>query len=293
MRFFTLIVVHFALFSCGATPTRPKDPGKTPPTKAGSESKKVNQLRQRPALNPILLGLYCPEIAMGRPGIRPLMARISVWTEDKEEFDSAIASRSVKQFSVLGWPGRRAGLFSVAGLARVSSGSLAIGSYQGASVCNTAALGKESSDDASCVAQTQGCALALAQIGLSSGFEAPPYGEDPDSTTIAFGGGCEIGNVLMVDMDSDGKNEYFLLDDLMSQEAAPVELPASSGTHTCVPSFASVINSKLVRLATLDVDGDGRMEILFQRGKEEFLLYGAPNHPARLELLARYAPTSE
>lgn len=297
MRFSLLLSSALVLFSCTGSASQRKNTVKTP-TKAESPQKEgkadlVNKPRKEVTVKPLLLGWYCPEMAMGRPGVRPLWTNNGQWSDDSEELSSTIASRSVKRLSVLRWSGGLAGWFSVAGLATLSGQALAIGSYQGTSTCNAAAVGKASQLDPVCVKETSECGLAIGYIEPSSGFESRPYEEDPDSTSIAYGSGCEVGNVLVVDTDGDGATEKFLLDDLSSEEEAPVELPASSTPDTCTPSFGSVINDKLVRLATLDIDGDGRMEILFRRGAEEFLLYGAPNHPARLELLGRHKPTSE
>ncbi len=235
---------------------------------------------------PLLLGWYCPTLAAGRSGVTPLWSKEPMWDSDLPAMAKAIGTRRVKQFSVLGWKGKVSGHLSVMGLATLSGNSIAIGSYAGSSPCEMASLGQASQLDASCVAQTQECGLAVATLEPAGGFESRPYEEDPDEMELALQSSCVSEQVLRLDIDGDGKMDYFSIEDLLRDGVAPEELPAAAADGAeCEQGFAGEAGKGLVRVATLDVDGDGRVEVLFLRGSDEFLLYGAPNHPGRLERL--------
>ena len=295
MHLFTTIGLGFVLFfaplGCGGQAGQNKS---TNPPHSASKGSSASAAKAKASDGPIvLLGWFCPEMASGRPGIRPLLAKDPVWTSELEPLGAAIASRRVKRFTVLSYRGQRAGTMTVAGAAKDAGGRMAIGSYLGASLC---ALQGEQEEDPTCLAQTQGCGLAIGSLESAGGFEARPYEEDPEAMALAPGGACETDEVLVVDVDGDGQPEHFALADLQSQGEPPVELPlATTEQRLCQENFTAAVSGagQLHRVAVIDVDGDGRLEILYRRALQEFVLYGAPNSPARMELLGRQiVPTS-
>lgn len=243
----------------------------------------------------VLLGWFCPEMAAGRPGIRPLFAKDPTWNSERSPLEMAIASRRVKRFTVLAWQGHRAGSLMVVGAAQDATGKMALGSYLGTSACQPkSSSGDPAEDDPTCLAFTHGCGAALGGLEAAGGFQARPYEEDPDALRLFAGAACESKDVLSLDTDGDGQLERFSISDLRSRGPAPVELPlAKSSAEPCSSSFAAPVkgHADLVRMAVLDVDGDGRLEVLYRRNDHEFLLYGAPTNPARLELLGRQTLT--
>jgi hypothetical protein len=287
-----LIIAAPALLACGNPLQAPKNPENVthspvrgpqakPPSKAPDNGRSV------------LLGWFCPKQGAGRPAIRALFARDPSWTSALAPQNRAIASRRVKRFTVLAWEGHAAGSMIVMGSAQDAGGKMAMGSYVGASVCqpkSTSGTEEQPDEDPVCRALSEGCALALGELEHAGGFEARPYEEDPERLDLFRGKACESGDVLRLDTDGDGKVELFSIADLRTPGVSPVELPMSvESAPTCVPSFAAAVpdHPDLVRMAVLDVDGDGRSEILYRRNGNEFLLYGAPSSPARLELLGR------
>lgn len=296
MRLLSIVSISFSLVACGGAlnkkkkaPTKPTHTADKEPTASG-----VSAVRKDS--HPVFLGWYCPDAAAGRPALRPLMAKDTEWTADPKALAKAIGTRRARQLSVLAWQGHRAGAFAVAGLARDARGSMAIGSYLGSPPCQgPATVGEPGADDPVCLSQTHGCALAIGPMEAAGGFESRPYEEDPDRQEIAVASACEAESVLVMDTDLDGKPERFNISDLQTETDAPVELAlAPTSSAQCLPNFAAPSSAlgDLVRLAVIDVDGDGRPEVLYRRGAGEFLLYGAPSNPARLELLGRALLTS-
>jgi hypothetical protein len=243
------------------------------------------------------VGWYCPEAGAGRPAIRPLFARDPKWLSNLDPLNKAIASRRVKRFTVLAWEGHAAGSMIVMGGAQDAAGKMAMGAYVGASVCQPKSVDAQTDapdEDPVCRSLSDGCSMALGELEAAGGFHSRPYEEDPERLELFRSGACEENDVLLLDTDGDGKAERFSIVDLKGTGSAPVELPLSpiEGT-SCEPTFAGAVvgHSDLVRMAVLDVDGDGRIEVLYRRNSNEFLLYGAPSSPARLELLGRQSLT--
>jgi hypothetical protein len=285
------IAITLTLVACGGVPKKQKPAAKplTPaserlPAQAGAQVSGPS----------VLIGWYCPESAAGRPGVEPLLARDPTWTNDQAVLDRAIDARRAKRFSVLGYQGQSVGNLSVAGGATSAGVKLAIGSYLGAEPCDVVdSLGKVRSQNAECWRTTRGCSLAVGMLEAAGGFKARPYEEDPEAVVLVKGAACEIGENLIVDVDGDGRAERFSLSEIMAGRS-PVELPLQDeGGRTCEMSFAGAVSeeSTIVRVGVLDLDGDGRPEIVY-RNATELLLYGAPNSPARMELLGRATLTS-
>ena len=223
------------------------------------------------------------------------MSQDPLWGADAKSLQAAVAARRAKRFSVMAWDGHRAGSFSVAGAARSGGRELAVGSYLGAPPCAPASssTGTPSIEDEICVRELAGCALAIGDLEPPGGFQSRPYEEDPDTRIYVAGAACEVGDELVVDMDGDGESEHFSIAGLRSAQDAPSELGYLGDSEaSCRADFAQpVADGALTRVATIDLNGDGRPELMYRRGSE-FLLYGAPNNPARLELLARRFLTS-
>lgn len=245
---------------------------------------------------PQMLAWYCPNSAAGRPGLEMLMAKEVGWITAERDLQSAVASRRIKRVTVLAWSGHRAGWFSVAGAGRSNGVDLAIGSYQGALPCEPATKPDDgsTSEDPTCLRETAGCAIAIGAMEPAGGFQASPYEEDPEVSLYPSAAACEAADELVIDMDGDGVGEHFSIAQLIGGAEAPVELPyLAASTVRCTESFADALDATgMTRIAVLDVDGDTRPEVLYRRNTSEFLLYGAPNNPARLELLARRVLTS-
>ncbi len=281
-----------ALLACG----NPLLPAEKPTNTAHAAIKGPEVASVPPAVEngqSVLLGWFCPEAGAGRPAIRPLFARDPKWDSDPSPLNKAIASRRVKRFTVLAWQGHAAGSMSVVGAAQDATGTMAMGAYVGASVCQPKSVRAESEipdEDPVCRALSEGCSLALGELEAAGGFHSRPYEEDPERLELFRGGACEDSDVLLLDTDGDGKVERFSISDLKGEGRAPVELPlAPLASESCQANFAASVvgHADLVRMAVLDVDGDGRIEVLYRRNSSEFLLYGAPKSPARLELLGR------
>ena len=300
MRTFFLVAVATQVLACGSSPKRahtavtdvqPPAAGRAAATPAES----LNATRAD-AGRQLLVGWYCPQIAAGRPGIRPLAARQGSWSSDAETLAELIRSRQVKRMTVWSWDGREAGHFDIAGAATSQGGALAIGSYTGASTCAPAtALGHEAApDDPLCVAMTGGCSIAFSDIEAVGGYRSRPYEEAPEVAMPAAGGACVADDVLWIDTDGDGVRDGFALDELLGTGEAPVELPlASSSTAACEARFSGPVGdgTRLVFLAVADYDGDGRLELIFRRGGDQVVIYGSPDSPLRMERLAIYEGT--
>lgn len=286
------IAITLGLVGCGGAQKATTEPATKPAATSASHS--VPAEMAGAASGPsVLIGWYCPKSAAGRPGVEPVLARDPGWTNDEMVLERAIDARRAKRFSVLGYQGQRAGNLSVAGGATSGGVKLAIGSYLGAEPCDvTDSLGK-STQDAECVQATQGCSLAVGMLEPAGGFNSRPYEEDPEAAVLAAGAACEIGENLILDVDGDGTAERFSLSEIFAGRA-PVELPLKDeGGRTCETSFASPVegDGDIVRVGVLDLDDDGRPEVLYRQGSE-LLVYGAPNSPARMELLGRATLTS-
>ena len=285
----TIGLAAVVFFACGG---QPKAVSKAPNKPQATEEAPAPAPAPEPATTgrSVLLGWFCPTGAAGRPAVRPLFARDPSWASELPALNKAIASRRVRRFTVMAWQGHAAGSMIVMGSAQDAKGKLAMGSYVGASACQPRSTTGLTDEDPVCQSITAGCALALGELEPASGFNARPYDEDPARLDLLQSKGCEAGDFLLLDTDGDGKAEHFSTADLRGDGAAPAELPLADGsTATCEPNYAAAViaHTDLVRMAVLDVDGDGRAEVLYRRNSNELLLYGAPSSPARLELLGQ------
>jgi hypothetical protein len=243
---------------------------------------------------PVLIGQMCPSAAAGRPAIRPLFRRAERWTDRAAEVASPVERYGARQFSVLAWNGRRAGLFAVAGSAALDGAVLAIGGYAGRSPCEKPRGLAAGGRDPACVAVLRDCGVAVGVIEPAGGYGARPVEEDPDPPDLSVGGGCVAGGLLLVDIDGDGAPEAYparaFADPGAGGPAAEVAAVDHAGRATCPVLFAARdLLGGMDLLAVFDADADGRNELVvgFQRaGRSMWALYAATATPARLDRVA-------
>jgi hypothetical protein len=245
----------------------------------------------------VLVGEMCPTAAVGRPAVRPLFVRGETWSDRQEALVGPVERRGARQFSVLGWDGRRAGLFSVAGAARTDDGIAAIGAYAGHSPCERRRGAEKGARDPDCAAALRDCGLAVAVLEPSGGFHARPAEEDPDPVAFEAGGACVAGGILLVDIDGDKKLEAYPAAGFADRAgAASNEVAAvAAGSAACTPRFAvrGAIAAGVDLLAVVDLDADGRNEILAQfqsGGHRSWALYSATSTVGRLERVGVGSP---
>ncbi|WP_428269621.1 hypothetical protein [Haliangium sp.] len=259
----------------------------------------------------VLVGEMCPRGAAGRPAVKPLFVRGLRWSEAGEDVRLPIERRSARQFSVLAWDGRRAGLFSVAGLAELDDDTaVAAGAYAGDSPCARASDpdegGAGSGDDPACVEAMSHCGVAVAVLE-PSGPGASPFDEEPEPTEVwsaGAAGACVIDGKLLVDIDADGTAEAFPVADLVNPVRAPAEevLATNLDGAACRPSF-SIHHAVppgdprhwrgLDILGVIDLDGDGRRELIaayHYATRRTWAVYSARGTAARLDLVGEAEP---
>ena len=255
----------------------------------------------------VLVGEMCPAAADSRPAVLPQFVRGITWSSQAADLSAPIERRSARQFMVLGWDGRRVGVFSVVGPAQVDDGVAAIGAYAGSSPCERPrSPGAGPEKDAACVAVQRDCALAVAMLEPAGGFGARPAEEDPDPIDLTTGGACVTGDQLRVDLDGDGAIEAFPVAGFLDEARGPAEevLAAEPGGGTCEPAFAQrgVVPAADPRdwrgmdlLGVVDLDADGRLELVtvYQyAGRRTWALYTAGDTTGRLDLVGEAVPWS-
>jgi hypothetical protein len=281
----------------------PLGPGANPASTAGRPAAAARK-PVPPPVREMLVGEMCPEGASGRPGVMPLLVRQLTWSDAAMDAAVPVERRSARQFSVLGWDGRRVGLFSVAGLADVGlERAVAAGAYAGVSPCarQGGAPGMEGADPA-CVAAQAHCGLAVAALDASAG--AGLFDEDPMPVSVSVSGACVADGKLLVDLDGDGEPEAFPVDQFVDPVRAPAEevvaVPAAGAR--CTPSFAvrHVVppgNPKhwlgLDLLGVVDIDGDGRSELVMvyhYPARRTWAIYSPMSTAGRLDLVGEAEP---
>jgi hypothetical protein len=255
----------------------------------------------------VLIGEMCPTAAAGRPAVLPLFLRTIGWQAQSADVSAPLERRSARQFAILGWDGRRVGLFSVAGAAEVNDGVAAIGAFAGASPCaRRGRPGQAAELEGECVAAQASCGLAVAVLEPGGGPGARPVEEDPDPTDIEPAGACVANGLLLVDVDGDGKNEAFPTAGFLDASRGPADEvgAVAAGSATCTPKFAAraVVPPGDPRdwrgmdvVGVADFDGDGRREIVavYQyAGRRTWALYSATDFPGRLDLVGEAVPWS-
>ncbi|HLU66843.1 MAG TPA: hypothetical protein VKZ63_11230 [Kofleriaceae bacterium] len=255
----------------------------------------------------VLVGEMCPKAAAGRAAVLPMFVHGVGWSAAPGDLAAPLERRTARQFTVLGWDGRRVGLFSVAGAAQVDDGVAAIGGYAGGSPCERPRSPAGAVElEAPCVAMQEHCGLAVSLLEPSGGFEARPVEEDPDPVDLPVAGACVAGGQLRFDVDGDGADEAFPASAFLDESRGPAEevMAVPAGQGSCEPRFAlrAAVPPGDPRdwrgmdvLAVADFDQDGRREVVavFQyAGRRTWALYSATDTPARLDLVGESVPWS-
>jgi hypothetical protein len=222
----------------------------------------------------VVVGELCPQGAAGRPAVAPLLIRTTQWFDATSEVTSAVERGATPRFVAFGVDGKVAGLFDTVGLADIALGqSVASGTYVGGAPCSSDAGQGQRTGDAKCAAATGGCGLAVAEVTRPD--------DPPAAPAFQTAGACVSGDALGVDIDGDGKVEWFPLVQVLDGIRAPAqEWTALQGTRpACKPSFVlydlklspAVEPGKLPDpratvtfdlLGVVDLDGDGRQELV-------------------------------
>jgi hypothetical protein len=245
------------------------------------------------------VGELCPQGAAGRPAVAPLLIRTTQWLDATSEVTSAVERGATPRFVAFGVDGKVAGLFDTVGLADIALGqSVASGTYMGGPPCSSDAGQAQRTDDAKCAAATGGCGLAVAEVTRPD--------DPPGAPAFHTAGACVSGDALGVDIDGDGKVEWFPLVQVLDGIRAPAqEWTALQGTRpACKPSFA-LYDLKLAPaaepgklpdaratvtfdlLGVIDLDGDGRQELVIALRfptVRTVVVYSASESAQRLEL---------
>jgi hypothetical protein len=239
----------------------------------------------------VVIGEMCPQGAAGRPAIAPIIMRTVSWTDSAEEVASTVERGAVPRFLVFGVDGKTAGKFDTLGLAEIAPGqSVASGTYVGAGPCSADHGDGKRVDDPKCVAATQGCGLAVGELGRPD--------DPPDMSGVATSGACLQGDAIAVDIDGDKVMEQFPLSGVLDGVRSPAKEWSAAPVvgAKCTPSFElfdikivpqleagkgpnSAHNVGLEVLGVVDLDGDGRMELV--------LAFEFPT----VRTIAIYAPT--
>lgn len=300
----TLVSVASVLLSAGQLACRPGFQAPEAPGEEPTEIAAPRHLHANPGGHGAMLGELCPDGGDGRPALAPLAVRTVSWSTERAELDAALARGQAAQFTVLGVDGKKVGRFSVIG-ADDGPVALAVGSYVGAPPCNRGG-GLDGKLDELCVQTRRGCGLAAATLGAPGGML-----DDGDPAAIAVGGACRAGADLAIDVDADGTAERFPLASFLDEVRAPAEevTAVAAAPATCTPVFALAglpmvvdapgdvpdprLRVELDVLGVLDVDGDGRHEVVIglrYAERRSVAVYSAVTSAARLELVGELDP---
>ncbi len=229
----------------------------------------------------------------------PLVMRTVEWNDTAADIANVVERGGVPRFMVFGVDGKIAGAFDTLGLADVGlQQTVAAGTYVGAGPCTADAGGGNRTEDPKCGPATAGCGIAIGEIGRSD--------DPPAKVSYQTGGACLSGDSLTVDIDGDGVTESFplvgVLDGIRSPAAEWTAAPVAGAP--CKPTFQlyemrlapppepgkaadpkHIVN--LVLLGVVDVDGDGRKELIFSLDfptVRTIVVYTSTGSPQRLEL---------
>lgn len=296
-----LIPLAAVLAACGPR-VQPTGPGPGPGGATRPAPARV-QPAVRPPVREVLVGEMCPRSADGRPAVKPLFMRGLGWSVAAEDVGTPIERRSAQQFSVLAWDGRRAGVFSVAGIADLGDETMAVGAYAGNSPCARPRDAGDAGYHPDCVTAQNHCGLSVALLERG-GADEQPLAEGADPVSLPAAGACVAKGMLLVDIDGDGSEEAFAAEEFVNAVRAPAEevLAVPRGSETCAPTFAihhAVPPSDpkhwrgLDVLGVLDLDGDGRREIILiyqYATRRTWAIYSATSTVGRLDLVGEAEP---
>jgi hypothetical protein len=289
-----LILVASPLAGCGprVAPDRPfpeeavsRPQGPPTPQKAGRQ---------------VLVGELCPLGAAGRPAVAPLVLRATQWIDTPAEVTGAVERGSTPRYQAFGVDGKIAGVFDTVGLADITLGqSVAAGTYVGAGPCTSDAGQGQRAEDPKCAPATNGCGLAVAEITRPD--------DPPPAPSFKTGGACLSGEALGVDIDGDGRPEWFPLSGVLDSIRGPAQEWSGSqtGKVACTPTFVlydvklspeaapgkqpdpkAVVMLDL--LGVVDLDDDGRQDLVLALRfptVRTVVVYSASGSPERLELV--------
>lgn len=254
----------------------------------------------------VVIGEMCPQGAGGRPAVAPLVMRGAIWNDTVADISNIVERGSIPRFAVFGVDGKVAGIFDTLGLTDVgvAGQSVASGSYVGASPCTADAGKGQRTEDPKCGIATAGCGVAVGELGRAD--DPPPI---PNYVT---GGVCLSGDAIAVDIDGDNVVESFPLSGVLDGIRSPAEewTAAPTAGAACKPAFhlydirmlpppdsAKPVDPKhtvkLAVLGVIDVDGDGRREVILQLEfptVRTIVVYTATGSPQRLELAGEGQP---
>jgi hypothetical protein len=282
------VASFLALIACSPSVRPP-----LPPAEPGPVVR--NELRPKPTKGgrQVVIGEMCPQGAAGRPAVAPLVMRTVAWNDAAADVQNVVERGGVPRFTVFGIDGKVAGVFETVGLADVGlQQSVASGTYVGAPPCSADAGVGNRTEDPKCVPATGGCGVAVGELGRPD--------DPPASAVFQTGGACLSGDALAVDIDGDGVMESFplvgVLDGVRSPAAEWTAAPTAGAA--CKPSFQlynvrlgppaepkQVVN--LTLLGVVDVDGDGRKELVLALEfptVRTIVVYTSTGSPQRLEL---------
>jgi hypothetical protein len=247
-----------------------------------------------------MIGEMCPQGAGGRPAVAPLIMRTVTWIDTAADVANVVERGGVPRFAVFGVDGKIAGTFDTLGLADIGlQQSVASGTYVGAGPC-TAEAGKGArTEDPKCGPATGGCGVAVGELGRAD--------DPPPIPSYQTGGACLSGDALAVDIDNDGVMESFPLAGVLDGIRSPAKEWSAAPTAgaQCKPSFGlydvrlapppepgkSQVDPKhivkLVLLGVIDVDADGRRELVIALEfptVRTIVVYTSTGSPQRLEL---------
>nr|HEX4316969.1 hypothetical protein [Kofleriaceae bacterium] len=262
----------------------------------------------------VVVGEMCPQGAMGRPGLVPLVMRSVGWTDNATDITNVVERGSTPRYVVFGTDGRPAGVFDTLGTADVGMAQpIASGGYSGSSPCSYAITGAVKGaqkgsgagsavvtrgEEPACTVATMGCGLAVAEVTRPD--------DPPEVPTFSTGGACVSGDSLAVDIDGDGVAELFPLRDLLDGVRGPASewLAGTVTGAACEPKF-QVYDIPLRAeaepggqpdpkaqvtmdvLGVLDLDGDGHREVVLAlrfATSRSVVVYSSTGQIQRLEL---------
>lgn len=287
---------NFIAISSGCGPTVRPD---KPPGEPGPVTRNERNVKPAPGGRQVMVGEMCPQGAGGRPAVAPLVMRAVSWVDHSNELTAVVERGGVPRFAVFGVDGKVAGMFETLGVAEVGLNlSVAAGTYVGAPPCTRDAGRGERSEEPTCGVALAGCGVAVGELGRAD--------DPPSNTNYKTGAACLSGDAIAVDIDGDGVAESFPLASVLDGVRSPADewTAARTAGAACKPSFQLYDirlipppeggrpvdpkhTVKLAVLGVIDLDGDGRRELVIQfefPTARTIAVYTAPASPQRLEL---------
>ncbi len=274
--FFPLFSICLVSVSCGPQPRQEVLQPEAP----------IRSARRNGAMGEWIVGAYCPKLAKGRGGVLPILG-----SSPDIDLETTVESGGVRQFSVLGWNGKAAGVFDIVASTRSNGRTVAVGGYVGHGACQTRGNAIESwKVDPECVRVLGECGVAVAKVEKASGFNARPFGESPEPITFARATGCFDEETLFVSDSAEGFFARFALDGTAWPPDELIGKPTShAGEVSCSHDFGFG-SSPVSLLGVVDLDADGQQEILLTKkrdGGSDWFLYGLRSNGRRIELLGQ------